>query len=612
MCYDDASSSSGYVCGCKSGWLRIGGKAKMNKLVCAEITAAPTPIPTAAPTMAPTAVPSAAPTAVPSMAPTAFPTPVPPTPVPLTRAPTVAPTLAPTPTPTPPPTPPPTPVTTPTTAPSSAGVKDAFSCPANSYIATTRWPLVDSSDCECSWGYKRVAAAEAALRGGGAGAMFCEPKRRELVSYRCPKHSYISATHWPITSFQDCKCEWDFTRDEDFGCRPPTRDAKPALPPSSPTPTTQTAAVATPDDGATVPSPTPASSYTCPDNAHIASQRYPIESFDECACNPGYYVDISNPGTCAKVAFKGKAPLSSAPSSGVYACPPNSYISTDNWPLIGFPDCTCAWGFARVETADGALSGSCVKPEAAAGGQDSSNDTNVTPVPTPAVGSVQVKGKLRKDAFEVIVENVDSVSDFMPKAHDFKRVVATAVGKAVGDVIIEDVVPLTQTNKVAATAVQANTKGEILPQRRLADAVSGVFVTYTVSNAAASDALLVEERLSATADFKGATVVGGPEGVSDGGDGGGDDGGGGGVKISVPVIAGAVAAVALVGLVAGKLMSRHRQAASGYAEHDVEQQHKQAAALGATNELTVSKLFPGGSSGSGGSGGSRSAAVDVI
>ena len=191
----------------------------------------------------------------------------------------------------------------------------------------------------------------------------------------------------------------------------------------------------------------------------------------------------------------------------------------------------------------------------------------------------------------------------MPKAYDFKRAIASALGKTVGDIIIEDVVPLTQEKKIAVGTEAAEEAYAAAQKkvRRLSATMRGISVTYSVVDATANDAMAVQERLSATADFKGATIVGGPSAA--------EGSGAGGFSLSAPVVGAAVGAVALVGLVVGKLVSRHRASATGYGEHDAtaqrNQRSDQAAALGAGNELTVSKLFPGAA-------GSRNAAVDVI
>ena len=47
-------------------------------------------------------------------------------------------------------------------------------------------------------------------------------------SYTCPENSYISTSKWPLTGFEDCHCNWDYTR-SDSGC------AKPGTPVPTPT-----------------------------------------------------------------------------------------------------------------------------------------------------------------------------------------------------------------------------------------------------------------------------------------------------------------------------------------------------------------------------------------
>ena len=297
-------------------------------------------------------------------------------------------------------------------------------CPAHSFVSG-RVPPRDTSDCSCSYDYQvKLTGLKAS----------CVAKPRDRPGYVCPDNSYISASHWPITSFADCKCEWAYIREDALeGCRAPTK--------------TQAEIDAGAGETTLPPTPTPPP-YHCPANAHVASGRYPISSFDECACNAGYFA-LGSTEACMSI--------TPAPLANTYTCPENSYISTDAWPLEAFGDCTCSWGFARTE------------------------DDFCAP---PAVA------KKKARPYECRMQGT-GIAQFMAKARDFKRAVAKACGVGVAGVVIDDVVPLSTARK----------------QRRRRLAAGGVSVSYSVvSGGASTPAELIQQGLDVTADFSGATT----------------------------------------------------------------------------------------------------------
>jgi hypothetical protein len=54
-----------------------------------------------------------------------------------------------------------------------------------------------------------------------------------------------------------------------------------------------------------------------------------------------------------------------------YSCPVNAYVSTKSWPLAGFHDCKCLWGYSAVEDTSPNPEWSCVKNAAATAKQGS-------------------------------------------------------------------------------------------------------------------------------------------------------------------------------------------------------------------------------------------------
>ena len=226
-----------------------------------------------------------------------------------TRAPPVEfPTPAPRPTPAPQyPTPQPPTVDGPAPSPSGA----PYACPPGSYIASIRWPIQDFSDCKCNWGYTRSgsscatngvafsAAAQVRLAAPAKSALDVAMQeadkstkcKKRRCKFKCPENAYLASKRWfkgSLSAAKDCACNPGYT-----WSNPVSRD----------------------------------------------------DTIDADAAP-------SDQGVCIKLmtvdALK-KAVDKKAIDENAYSCPDNSYISSDRWPLQSFDDCSCANGFRRVE-----------------------------------------------------------------------------------------------------------------------------------------------------------------------------------------------------------------------------------------------------------------------
>lgn len=431
----------------------------------------PAPVPTARPTPGPT-----------------FPTPVP---VVVTRA--------------------PTPVAVRRRRSSSGG--KGYVCPPNSYIFSERWPIQDISDCQCAWGY--VKGVDSCIKPGSNGAAPTprpppavyptpapRPTPRPLAPtprptpapvtsapapiptgepYACPPGSYISSQRWPIVDFSDCKCNWGYTRlGDQCGTNGVAFSAaaqvKLAAPPKS------EIEVLMAEKTKSKRCRRRKCKFKCPANSYLTSKRWfkgSLSAAKDCACNPGYTWsdpvadagDVDQPpqsqGVCVKIMTEDRV------KAGDYACPDNSYISSDRWPLKSFDDCTCANGFRRVARYD----------------------------------RCEARSKLEEKFVTHLTARVggfDSVADFMRKAHNFKRNVAAAVGAAEEDVVIDNVAPIEADDEDTGTEAAGR---RLTARRRLTVAQGQLEVEYSMLAAVSDQSADIEARLTATEDFKDATVA---------------------------------------------------------------------------------------------------------
>ena len=97
----------------------------------------------------------------------------------------------------------------------------SFHCPANSYFNGDEWPPVNfAEDCTCFVGYAKSGArcVQSAAKPGAEQQQ--TNTKDEMVwtcsdggencSAACPRNSW--ARSWPVTSFDDCSCDWGYQR----------------------------------------------------------------------------------------------------------------------------------------------------------------------------------------------------------------------------------------------------------------------------------------------------------------------------------------------------------------------------------------------------------------
>lgn len=393
----------------------------------------------------------------------------------------------------------------------TSSVGAGYVCPPNSYIFSERWPIQDLSDCQCAWGF--VKGADSCIKPGAAGAsptprpppaVYPTPAPRPTprpasptpsptpapataapapnpsgAPYACPAGSYISSQRWPILDFSDCKCNWGYTRLGDkCGTNGVAFSAAAQVKIAAPPPSEIEVLMAKESKPKRCRKRT--CKFKCPDNSYLTSKRWfkgSLSAAKDCACNPGYtWSDpVADPGNadkppqsqgvCVKIMTEDKV------KAGEYACPDNSYISSDRWPLKSFDDCACANGFRRVSRYE----------------------------------RCDTRSKLEEKFVTHLTARVggfDSVADFMRKAHNFKRNVAAAVGAAEDDVVIDNVAPIEADDESSGIGGR-----RLAGRRHLTVAAGQLEVEYSMLAAMSDQSADIEARLAATADFKDATVA---------------------------------------------------------------------------------------------------------
>ena len=379
-----------------------------------------------------------------------------------------------------------------------------YVCPPNSYILSDRWPIVDLTDCKCGWGYEKRGDGCAKPGSSAAGPSPTPapasptpvpvnptpaPKAPTTPAgggapYDCPPGSYIVSERWPIVSFDDCKCNWGYVRVAAAGgCATNgvafvTSAQEEAVFVKE---EAEVEKVAEEEEKKAEEDAKKAGKkrkkcgkacrkrkrkFKCPANSYVAATRFKRLSVKDCACNPGYAWSsddvFSTDKVCLKILTADKV------AAGAYACPDNAFMSSDNWPLLGFEDCTCAFGFQRSDAYE-----RCDK-----------------------------RGKLAEryaTQMAARLRGFGSVADFMRKAHDFKRTVAAAVGATAGEVTIDAVTPVVGDGGGAAD-------GGLRRQLSLAGGGGGVEVDYSLLAGTADQSGDIEARLEATSDFAGSSV----------------------------------------------------------------------------------------------------------
>ena len=98
--------------------------------------------------------------------------------------------------------------------------RPTFECPDNSFFSGAEWPGRDfQDDCTCFFGHVKrngtcvKLAAPAAQRTSGKDRMewaCTNSTNGQRCFATCPRNSWVR--EWPVTSFDDCSCDWGFER----------------------------------------------------------------------------------------------------------------------------------------------------------------------------------------------------------------------------------------------------------------------------------------------------------------------------------------------------------------------------------------------------------------
>lgn len=146
----------------------------------------------------------------------------------------------------------------------------------------------------------------------------------------------------------------------------------------------------------------PTKAFNCPEFSFVQSARWPIADITDCRCLWGYHKEhiahndasvtrtmrnmekksyscVKNPTpapvspkvpatpTTATPASTSDSPATDGTSTGIdkggeegsWMCPQRSFVSAQHWPLEGFHDCTCEWGYIKDSATE-----ECVDPKA--------------------------------------------------------------------------------------------------------------------------------------------------------------------------------------------------------------------------------------------------------
>jgi hypothetical protein len=152
-------------------------------------------------------------------------------------------------------------------------------------------------------------------------------------AYVCPVNSYQRPNRTCYDTFNDCDCNSGYHKST-------TGEKCVELVPLQ-------APVAVPVQ-APVKAPASACSFVCPVNSYQRPNRTCYNTFNDCACNRGY--SKSNTEEKCVVAIPVQAPAKAPASTCTFVCPANSYQRPNRTCYNTFNDCACNRGYYKSTT----------------------------------------------------------------------------------------------------------------------------------------------------------------------------------------------------------------------------------------------------------------------
>ena len=324
------------------------------------------------------------------------------------------------------------------------GGASVFKCPAHSHLHSRRWPIVDATDCRCNWGFTKSMGdggvhadwATATCHGdlearadptteptgtAAAAAASADAAALKPHVFRCPPNSHIASLRFPLQDMRDCGCNAGYAfvaeglaADDDTAgkCEKITTAAAVAEPAATAAKPAATAA-------ATVQEKPEKKTFTCPDNAYIASMHWPLTSFErDCACAWGFVRTDTN--ECVQPtraeAFAAAAKAKEAARAAV------KKIAAEEAKASASALATLSFGTSEATEAK------ATEADATAAADD------ILPVAT----------------FEARLGGGETVESFMSKSKSFKKTVAASLnGVAETQVVITEVEPVVVVESAA-------------------------------------------------------------------------------------------------------------------------------------------------------------------